>query len=419
MKKLALALAVILIMAILFTLTVGYNVRQDNNAIILLPGFFGSILVDEENIYWITFPLNGHDDYIEPRKSKKDVITRLYETLVMDEYGNRKVEMYPPPSDNIDFIGGTYNTYANLYEELQNRFATDYDIVHFQYDWMKSGPHNAQKLDEYITNKGYNDVILLCHSMGGLVANNYLALGENQRNKVSLMATFGSPHGGVVDTLAVLESRKFSGLPVMFSALFGDMVFDIARNMPAVLHMLPNEVLLDSPYYKNAEGNHPSFIRVETTYGEYEYLTDWEDIVELYSSREWSKYIDDEDKKGEQKDIFSEALQTFDDLYFTDTDGQKKHITSKVNSYFFVGSLLGLSANACIQYNLNGTVTIINEKKYTDGTVSIPSASCGLSLDDNKRVFYYEGVNHNNIIMMNDKDKETPLDEISKLINKL
>lgn len=416
MLRLLKTLCVIIILALTFSLFTGYKLFAEKKAIIMLPGFLGSMLVDEENIYWVTFTL-GNYEYEIPRESKKDVFTRLFNTLTMDEEGQRSVDMYPPSPFDETMVGGTYNEYLDIYTHIKERFSEEFEVIHFQYDWMKSDYENAKLLDAFIEKQGYDEVILITHSMGGLVGDNYLSLGEKQREKVSLYATFGSPHGGVVEVLNALEARTYNGLPAVFSQLFGDMVFDIIRNMPAALQMLPNKLLLDSPYYKNAEGGHPSFIRIEVEQGKYEYLTDWQDITEFYARREWSQYIDNEEKIGQPKYTFIDAIEMMERLYYNDS-GSYKHISELVNSYYFVGELENIWDKVCIQYNMDRTVTPLHGKKYTDGTVSKFSAACGLPLD-NERVIYYPGVGHGDIFMMINEKKFTPIDKLAELINAL
>ncbi len=408
-------IVVIIIIALTCSLFTGYKLLAKKKAIIIMPGFLGSMLLDEENIYWVTYTVDGYN-YKEPWRSKKGVLTRLLNTLTMNEEGERKVDMYPPSPFDETLVGGTYDTYLDIYHHIKERFSPQYDVIHFQYDWMKSDIYNAKQLDRFIEKSGYTEVVLIAHSMGGLVGDNYIALGEKQRKKISLFATFGSPHGGVVDTLYALEARSYTGLPAVFSELFGDLVFDIVRNMPAALQMLPNQLLLDSPYYKNAEGGHSSFIRLEKEDGEYEYLTDWQDIKDFYATREWSKYITDQQKKGQQKKIFSDALDMFDKLYYQE-NGKFKHVTSLVNSYYFVGEI-GSWSKSCIQYNLDGTVKALSGNRYSDGTVSKPSAACGLPLDD-ERVIFYPGVGHGDIFMMINEEKFTPIDKLEELISAL
>ncbi|MDD4315714.1 MAG: hypothetical protein PHC84_00975 [Clostridia bacterium] len=416
MRRLLKILIIIVLVALNISLFAGHKLYEKKKAMIMLPGFLGSMLIDEENIYWVTYPLEGQS-YEAPKESKKGVLTRLISTLIMDEEGRRKIDMYPPSPFDETMSGGTYNQYLDIYKHLKARFSEQYEVLNFQYDWMKSSYDNAKKLDAFIEENGYDEVVLLAHSMGGIVGDNYLSLGEKQRSKISLYATFGSPHAGVVETLHVLEARAYGGLPAVFSELFGDLVFDIVRNMPAALQMLPSKLLLDSPYYKNAEGGHTSFIRIQIAEDEYRYLTDWEEIKDFYASREWSQYITDTEKSGQPKRTFNEALEMFNRLYYQD-GGSYKHVTELVNSYFFVGEKERLSAKVCVQYNLNGTVRSLYAKNYTDNTVSIPSAACGLPLDD-ERVIYFPEVDHGGIFMMIDEERHTPIDKLEELLNAL
>ena len=324
--------------------------------------------------------------------------------------------MYPASPYDKEFIGGTFNIYLDTYNLLEERFSNDYEIITFHYDFMKSDVENAKKLDAFIKENGYDSIVLVSHSMGGLVGDNYIALGQEQRDKVSLYVTLGSPHGGVVYALSVLETKYFGGIPSELNFL-EPLIYNMARNMPSVIQMLPNKVMLDSPYYKNAEGGHPSFIKIETSQNEYKYLTDWEEIKEFYATREWAKYIDNEEKKGEVKPMFYEAIDMFEKLYYDTGDGTFEHITEKVNTYFIIGQLDYYNGQSCIQYNLDGSVKILNSKYYMDGTVAVPSASCGKSLDSENVFIYNSG--HNSLANSINEYKDDPIDKFCELVRNL
>ncbi len=76
-------------------------------------------------------------------------------------------------------------------------------IYGFEYWSMSKVSHSARKLDAYIESicqrHGCEQVDLIGHSMGGVVARYYLTLGPGkERGRVANLLTLGTPHGGSV-----------------------------------------------------------------------------------------------------------------------------------------------------------------------------------------------------------------------------
>ena len=88
---------------------------------------------------------------------------------------------------------GTGDSYEDLYDHLQTEFGNRYAIEFFAYDWRLSNSVSASLLNLFINAAGYDNVVLVCHSMGGLVASGYLSLGTAQRNKTRKVITLGAP----------------------------------------------------------------------------------------------------------------------------------------------------------------------------------------------------------------------------------
>ncbi len=81
----------------------------------------------------------------------------------------------------------------------------------------------ATRLDSYVTNSfGHcDDIVLVCHSLGGLVARQYLLteLEANRPSKIRRVVFFGTPHGGS-EVASVVKS--FPGLPKQVKELVKD-----------------------------------------------------------------------------------------------------------------------------------------------------------------------------------------------------
>ena len=81
MKNVAKILIIIIIISLLLVSFLGFcNTPKEKKAIIFLPGFMGSILKDEQNIYWLTYDALDMN-YQEPWHSEKSFLVRLLDTF--------------------------------------------------------------------------------------------------------------------------------------------------------------------------------------------------------------------------------------------------------------------------------------------------------------------------------------------------
>lgn len=70
-----------------------------------------------------------------------------------------------------------------------------------------------------IFHESYDKIVLVAHSMGGLVSSGYMALGATQRDKIEKYVSYGTPYLGSVAAPMVC-------LTGMFEAMTGDIAFD-------------------------------------------------------------------------------------------------------------------------------------------------------------------------------------------------
>lgn len=137
----------------------------------------------------------------------------LLTTLKMFHDYNFSFHLNPKPfnllesEDSMDKYG-VGNVYKDLYGELKRITETNeeyryYEVTLFTYDWRQSCANSANMLNSFIETNAYDNVILVCHSTGGLVGDGYLSIGESQREKVEKYITFGTPHWGTTLTPAV------------------------------------------------------------------------------------------------------------------------------------------------------------------------------------------------------------------------
>lgn len=129
----------------------GVATPRKNKAIVVIPGVLGSQLQNSSGqMVW-------------------NFIDRSMQ-LECNTNGTSKNTITPYTKDGY----GAGDIYKKLYERLQNKYQNTYDILFFSYDWRLSNTTSAASLAIAI-NKNYDEVILVAHSMGGLVASKYLA----------------------------------------------------------------------------------------------------------------------------------------------------------------------------------------------------------------------------------------------------
>jgi hypothetical protein len=133
--------------------------------------------------------------------------------------------------------------YETLLAHLRRRheLVDGEDLVPFPYDWRLSNRYNGTRLAREIQpvlerrRERHPDahLILLCHSMGGLVARWFLDRSGGAAYTRRLI-TFGTPYRGA----AMAVDRLVNGVAVRFGPI-GRMLTSIARSMPSLYQLLP------------------------------------------------------------------------------------------------------------------------------------------------------------------------------------
>ncbi len=221
--------------------------------VVILPGIMGSVLQKDGVDLWapsvqaVWRALKSLGQSFQQLKLDEDDPEAEYlddgikaTHLVDDAYivpGLVKVDGYTKTKrviiDNFDITPGNIreNKRANFFE--------------FPYDWRRNNRINAKILKRYIDQRleewrefsGIKDakVILVAHSMGGLVSRYYLEVLEGWRDAKALF-TFGTPYRGSVLALNFLANG--------YKQQFLDLT-EILRSLPSVYQLLPIYEMLD------------------------------------------------------------------------------------------------------------------------------------------------------------------------------
>ena len=189
-------------------------VAASSNVIVVVPGIIGSELVDG----------NGAKVWVG--------VGAILGQIQCNEVGNPVYPLYAYNNDNY----GALDTYKTLYDSLKSRYSSQADVKFLAYDWRKTNTTAGQALKNMVN--GYSGkIIIVAHSMGGIVASDYLRIATaSQRNRTTLI-TLGTPFTGAPKAVQVMENGK------MFPGIAGDLtssyIQNLIRNMPAAYELLP------------------------------------------------------------------------------------------------------------------------------------------------------------------------------------
>lgn len=359
------------------------TVTITKKAIIIVPGIMGTELVagpghplGEGTMLWSSSLI---EDYNSGVLSEINLAARIA-TLKCDVNGNSVNSIIP-----YNNIYGAANTYKDLYNALQEEFSYEYDIEFFAYDWRLSNAISAQELDDFISDNGYDGVKLVCHSMGGLVASGYLALGSNQRAVVEEVITLGSPLLGTTTVPYLWGNEEdivslFSGIANGFEisdfglwvidkvALYYNVLDDIIGDFPSMYEMFPSQKYFDSEYA-----------------GKTYLVTSFMGANDL----EITTYAETQERLNSYLPYYNENLMDAAEAFHSSLYLGNSHVTELVNSYYIAGCHLETSDK--IEYNMWDWYEYTSTEAG-DSLVAIWSATLGDRAPD--RTFFAEGCYH-------------------------
>lgn len=148
-----------------------------------------------------------------------------------------------------------YGDYRPLTAELARRFGPAH-VVGFSYDWRRSNAVSAARLkccvDAALAMRPVGTkVVLVAHSMGGLVARRYLA-HEGGAERCSLLVTVGTPYRGAAKAIGAIVH----GIPKV-PGRTGERLHAMLRSLPSVYELLPTyDCVLDADGHRSPLAAH-------------------------------------------------------------------------------------------------------------------------------------------------------------------
>ncbi len=340
--------------------------------------------------------------------------TLLYD-LSLDADGNSNNPAIIPANDKegeMDIYYGVFGIYRLIINKLKERYANQgYDIKMFNYDWRYSPADGGAKLEEYINDAGYEEVIILSQSMGGPVTNSYLARSQSNRDKVKLYLSYCPATLGSFDALAALSDP----LGYMEGMLGGfnldaetmetvksiaadsiDKIKPFLTNNQGLIALVPSWEFLNSEQYDKNAGEAGIVIDGVA-------IDSKEELYNYYKSCEWAYYgydtaADDWIRYGDGsikiKDVVL-GLEDYYDSYFINGE----YVSDLVNTYYLVGTGLRHTITGMTYDSELDEYTIVKghgNNRYGDGTVPYYSSLGGQKESDipDGHIIRYENHSH-------------------------
>lgn len=430
-KKILISVTAIILAIALALLLVGSafligTVAKEKKAIIILPGLFGSGLINSEDGSFVWDNFEGKDDVSFDMLMNEDglnlggLITLLLDEVVLAELGKitandgagepdsllnmiamnedstpRHPEVVRAPwSVDNRLKYGVVNSLKEMWISLNERYGEEYEVQIFNYDFRLDVRYNAEELEKYINEQGYTDVVLMGHSNGGPVITAYLARSEENRKKVSKFVSFNAPLLGSFSAIGILENMDdmISGIPPAISSLVDvptifNKQFKTLINMYTPYQLLPSYEIFLHEYNGELAGYYLDGVRME--------FETQEELWEFYCTRPWAK-----DSEGNLKVPMRDWLEARDSFYVTQKDGSKVFATKLVDTVYINGTnVKGGYQTHFVTDPETGKVNLVKQMINTnngDGTVVTVSAIAGEA--DPEDIVLFDGWDHYTIL---------------------
>ena len=355
--------------------------------------------------------------------------------LQVDRNTGKSVRNIKPATSETDshVKYGVLNVYKQTYDSMVAEYGDEAEISVFNYDWRLDNVENGRLLEEYINSKGYDEVILTSHSMGGNVVSCYLARSEENRSKVKLYCAYAPSLLGSVDALAYIEDPMRLGdmldidgiknmLPSaaagmvdsIVETVLNDVMAEFIRGFTSMYQLFPSPYLMDSAQYSHTGSDYMITIDGEP-------IETREELIEFYASRPWAFNEDGKPIYVFQKEANGKTrLENFFDSAYVATDAGLVHSTTLVNTVYFVGT--GISGRERATYITDADGNIVLDRTYNsydgDNMVLVYSATAALG-PDAPNAYVIDNGSHGPVgISFDALLKEKTFEEINKVWTK-
>ena len=296
--------------------------QPDSLPVIYIPGIMGSPLyndlddddkLDDGEKAWIKEPFlqflslrldeNGIDPLLSEYNIKVAPIRGDTANTLRDEFEEEPLDLFKGFFDNLEANGYILDDNDDDFNEGENLFC-------FCYDWRKSNAYNAGLLSEFIDSilnwTGSNQVNLVGHSMGGIVAKTFVKLFDESR--VKKLVFIGTPHLGAPEVLTVmLNGKLFEWLNNFISNY---LIRELGRNLPSCYQLIPTRSYFDlnlkNGFSSGVEVYNECFQLLDGSYLTYDELIEYLRNYESFTGEDLNDYL------LNNSEIFKEDIDTVD-----------------------------------------------------------------------------------------------------------
>lgn len=171
---------------------------KEKIGVYVIPGYLGSQLYSDEDDekVWLDIPEVGGEvvSYALSGSTEGLLLSRDAQG------GSGRVH-----ADNSEDAYGTQDTYEALIKYLEDHLDPDkYSVKFFPYDWLGDINDSVIALEQDIKVSGYDKIILVTHSTGGLLASAYVAKSEYNRAQIERVVLVAPPLYGTYTALEPL-----------------------------------------------------------------------------------------------------------------------------------------------------------------------------------------------------------------------
>ena len=220
-----------------------------NTGIILVPGYMGSELVNKK----------GEKIWSE------SLLSELTDSLSLSALSRFNSLSSPSSGDGVSAVNnffGALDMYKDLYRALLRTFGKDAAVEFYAYDWRRSSEDTGKALARYIQNQGYDQVILVGHSFGGLVCAQALAADETLAERVVLACMVSVPVNGSASIAEAWANDRFGNVLGLgsFSSTENAVIRRIVGTLPSLYEMLPSAYGVETLHTVEGCSSYESFL---------------------------------------------------------------------------------------------------------------------------------------------------------------
>ncbi len=199
--------------------------------VVFIPGIMGTELYE------------GGEAVGTPSKRWVNIDPRYLKRVILDEKSAKTITPGSPMKYGLTLVKGSvqkYKIYEDIIATLEMLSNDETKVILFGYDWRKEIREDiVPELHQLIRGISSEEIIIVAHSMGGLVTKSYIEWCKEQNitHTISKVITLGTPWKGSPKAYQVLKyGLKIKSYLPSFS--FAKV---LAQTFPSVYQLLPSE----------------------------------------------------------------------------------------------------------------------------------------------------------------------------------